>query len=183
MEDWCIRWNKMEFLLSCGCANTTVSTRNTDANKRHEKKKTSRELYKNATNYFEQILQAITHKTTAVRPLTSHLKKHPSKMNKTRQALLEKKERTYKWLSFNRTLHMDMSVFTDQQELIYISSVWMQDAVWKTCLERGMIRMESERKREREREKERAKSVSLVQIDDSDDDNDFAWKKDERWYN
>ena len=33
------------------------------------------------TTYLEQILKATPHKTTAVQPLTFHLKKHPSKKN------------------------------------------------------------------------------------------------------
>ena len=50
------------------------------------------ELHKNATSYFEQILAATLHKTTAVQPLTFHHKNHPSKMNKTCGTLLEKQE-------------------------------------------------------------------------------------------
>ena len=37
---------------------------------------------------FEQILEEAPHRTTAVRPLTSHLKIHPNKMNKTCRRLL-----------------------------------------------------------------------------------------------
>ena len=33
-----------------------------------------RQLHKNATRYFEPILEATSHKTVAVRPATSHLK-------------------------------------------------------------------------------------------------------------
>ena len=35
-----------------------------------------------------------------------------------------------------RLLHTDAQVLADQQELIYISSVWTQDVIWKTCQER-----------------------------------------------
>ena len=35
--------------------------------------KTRLELHKNATSYIEQILEAISHETAAVRPPTSHL--------------------------------------------------------------------------------------------------------------
>ena len=39
-------------------------------------------------------------------------------------------------------LHMDVSVLVNHQELIYISSVRTQDAIWKTY--RWMIGMDSE---------------------------------------
>ena len=31
------------------------------------------------------------------------------------------------------SLHTDMPVLADEQELIYICSVWTQDLVWKNC--------------------------------------------------
>ena len=46
-------------------------------------RKATWELYRNAACCFEQILEATPHKTAAVRPLTSHLANHPSKMKKT----------------------------------------------------------------------------------------------------
>ena len=67
----------MGFLLSYGCVNTTVLMHHIDANKMHKWK-----LHKNAMRYLEQIQEATPHRTTAVQPLTSHLKNHPSKMNK-----------------------------------------------------------------------------------------------------
>ena len=30
---------------------------------------------------------------------------------------------------------MDVPVLSNQQELIYINSVWKQDVIWKTCWE------------------------------------------------
>ena len=54
------------------------------------------ELQKNATSYFEQILEATPHETKAVRPLTSHLKNRSSKMKKICRTLLEKQRRTHK---------------------------------------------------------------------------------------
>ena len=42
-----------------------------------QEKKLKWKLNKNAACYFEQILEATTHKTAAVRPLTSQLKNHP----------------------------------------------------------------------------------------------------------
>ena len=50
-------------------------------NKTH-REKARWELHKNDTSYFEQILEAKPHETTAARPLTSHLKKHPYKTKK-----------------------------------------------------------------------------------------------------
>ena len=70
-----------------------------DANKMH-REKARWELYKNATSYFEQILEVTPHKTIAAQPLTSHLKNHPSKTNKTCGTLLEKQEQTDKRHSF-----------------------------------------------------------------------------------
>ena len=59
-----------------------------DANKMH-KEKARWNLHKNATSYIEQILEA-TANTTAVWPLTSRLKNHLYKTNKTCGTLLEK---------------------------------------------------------------------------------------------
>ena len=36
-------------------------------------------------------------------------------------------------------LHIDVQMLADQQELIYNSSVWTQDVVWKTCQKGWMI--------------------------------------------
>ena len=48
--------------------------------------------------------------------------------------------------------HMDAPVSADLQRLIYISSVWTQNAVKWTCQERRMIGMGGERESEREGE-------------------------------
>ena len=42
------------------------------------------------------------------------------------------------------TLHMDGQRLDDQLELIYSSSVLIQDVAWKTCLEQQMIEMDGE---------------------------------------
>ena len=60
-----------------------------DANKT-DGENVRRELHKNSTSYFEQILGATPYETAAVWPPTSHLKNHPSKTNKIYVALLEK---------------------------------------------------------------------------------------------
>ena len=53
---------------------------------------------------------------------------------------------------------MDMSELADQQELIYISSMWTQDVVWKIYLEWCMIGMNGE--------SESGKSMLVVWLDD-----------------
>ena len=73
------------------CFNTTVWFLNMDANKSIDNK-----IYKNATNYIEQILETKPHQTAPIRLLTSHLKNHSSKTNKTSGALLERQGRTQK---------------------------------------------------------------------------------------
>ena len=46
------------------------------------------------------------------------------------------------------TLHMDVQGLADQNELIYNSSKWTLDVVWKTRRKRWMIGTERERERE-----------------------------------
>ena len=41
-------------------------------------KKTSPQLHKNPTCYIEEILEATSHKTAAVRPPTSYFENHPN---------------------------------------------------------------------------------------------------------
>ena len=98
MEVWFIQWNKMGFLPGCGYVSTTVWMHHMDTNKAHGEK-ARWELHKNAISYFEQILETIPHETTAVWPLTSHLKNHPRKTNKTCGTLMEKQGQTHKWHS------------------------------------------------------------------------------------
>ena len=88
---------------------------NMDAKKMY-REKVRWELYKNPTSYLEKILEATPYKTTAVWPLTTHLKNHPSKTNKTYGTQQEKQGRTHKWRS-----SMDASVLADQQELFPVN--------------------------------------------------------------
>ena len=91
-------------------------------------RKGRRELHKNATSYTEQIQETTSHETTVVRSLTSHLKNHPNKTNKTCGTVLENQGRTHKWLS-----PMDSSNGCDsvgRATRIYNSFVWTQDVVW-----------------------------------------------------
>ena len=68
-----------------------------DADKAYGEK-ARRQLLKNVTSYIEQILEATSHKTAAVRPPTTHYKIHPNKMNKTCGTLPEDKQgQTQKW--------------------------------------------------------------------------------------
>ena len=78
-------------LLLYGCTTWTLS--------KGREKKVRWELHKDAGYCFEQILEAIPNKTAAVQPLTSHLKNHPSKTNKTSRALQGKHAWTYKQCS------------------------------------------------------------------------------------
>ena len=50
----------------------------------------------NAVSYFDQILAVTPKETALVRTLTSHLRKHPSKTNKTCKILLENQRRIHK---------------------------------------------------------------------------------------
>ena len=42
------------------------------------REKTLQQMHKDATSYIKQILDAISHKTTVVRPPTTHLEDHPN---------------------------------------------------------------------------------------------------------
>ena len=97
MEVWSFRLNKIGFLPSCRCVNTTVWMHYKDIDKMH-REEARWELRKNDTYYFEQIQEVIAHKTAAGRPFTSHLKNLSNKMNKTCGTLLEKQEWTHKLL-------------------------------------------------------------------------------------
>ena len=129
------------------------------------------ELHKNAIGYLEQIQKATPYETTAVQPLTSYHKKHLSKTNKTCEMLFEKRG----WMHvsfFYRPLFMNMPMLADRQELNYISTVWTQDIIWKTCWEWWMIMMDGWRK----------KSALATQLDD-DDFKILPWENDHQTYN
>ena len=116
-----------------------------------EREKLRWELHKNAKSYFEWILKTTSHKTAAVRPLTSNLTNYPSKTNKTYKTLLVRQGNTYTWRSFKVPYTWMCLCLADQQELTDIRFVWTLYVVWKTCQE-GWVR---ERERERERESQR----------------------------
>ena len=67
-----------------------------DANNMH-KEKARWELHKNATSYFEQILDAATKKPHLYGYFPLISKNYPSKTNKTCETLLEKQAQTHKW--------------------------------------------------------------------------------------
>ena len=82
--------SKMGFITSCGCVNTTVWLHHLGAHEMHGEKAGWKPC-KNATSYFEHILEAACHKTVAQSlywPITSQLSNHPSKMDKTFRTLL-----------------------------------------------------------------------------------------------
>ena len=72
----------------------------------------------------EQIPQATSHKTAAVRPPASHLKNHPNKTDTAGEV------RMNSWVMFSYgPLHIDMQELDDQLELINNISVRTQDVV------------------------------------------------------
>ena len=72
------------------------------------------ELHKNAMCHFEQILEAIPHKTVPVLPLSSHLWNHPSKTKDIWDPVRE--GRTCSEVTFSYGfLYMVVPVFADQQ--------------------------------------------------------------------
>ena len=81
-------------------------------------------LYKDAECYFEQILEAASYKTAAVRPLTSHLTNHPSEVSKICWALLK----IQGWFS-PRYRYSDVGW---QAKLMLISVVWTLGAILRT---------------------------------------------------
>ena len=89
---------KMQFLPSNDYVNSTRWMHHMDTDKVY-REKARQELHKNAMSYIEQIQEATSHETAAVRPPTSHLTNHPNKMYKTRKTLLEKQGWTHKWHS------------------------------------------------------------------------------------
>ena len=119
------------------------------SNKVH-RKKARWELHKNTTSYLKQILEATPHETTAVLPLTSHLKNHPQEVRTSdiSDILL--------WTS----THGCTSV--GQPARTYISSLWTVDVLRKTCWEQWLIGTDGERERERERERESGKYMLTV---------------------
>ena len=93
MEVWLILQNKTQFLASC--INSTIWIYHIDADEAN-REEAGRELHQNATSYTEQIHEAKSHETPAVRLPTSYLKNHSSKTNKICRTLLEKQGRTHK---------------------------------------------------------------------------------------
>ena len=74
---------------------STVQMHHMDTDKPHWKK-VWWELHQSSMSNIEQILGATSHETIAVQLLTSHLKNHSSKTNKTCGTLLERQGRTHK---------------------------------------------------------------------------------------
>ena len=88
---WGNLFNPMEkktgFLPSCSNVSITLWMHLMEVN---ETEKNRWKLRKNGTSNFEEILKAIHNKRADIRPLRSHLTKHPSKMNKTLWVRLKK---------------------------------------------------------------------------------------------
>ena len=85
MEVWSIY--KMGFLPSLDYVHTTVWMPHEDTYKMH-REKAGYELHRNATSYFEQILEATPQTTAAVWPHNYNYKNHSRKTKKIRGTLL-----------------------------------------------------------------------------------------------
>ena len=110
------------------------------------------ELNKNATCSFEQILEATPHKTAAVRSLTSDLKNHLSKTNKTYGTLLEKQRWTQKRRSSMNFFTVVCKCWLTNLDLHL--SVRTHDVVWKTPWDQRI----------RERESEKVRKIYVVSV-------------------
>ena len=86
---------KWDFLTSSSRINTHLCINDIDA-KETLRENARWELHKNDSSYIKQILETTPHNTRAVRPFTSSLWNHPSKVNKTCETLLEKQRQMYK---------------------------------------------------------------------------------------
>ena len=145
------------------------------------------ELHQNASNYFQKIQEATPHKTATVQPLTSHLKNHLNKTNKTCETLLEKQGRTNVTF-FCGPLHIDVQVLVDQQELICQlcadTGCSLEDLPGVIDDRDGWKERKKERKKERERKRESKKSVLSMQLDDEEDKKSYIWAKivDSEWH-
>ena len=89
----------MGFLPSCSCVHTTMWMHHIDTNKTLLEKALL-ELRNYTMCCLEQILDTTSNKIAAVCPSLSPLINHPSKMNMTCGALLEKQGQTHKRCSF-----------------------------------------------------------------------------------
>ena len=67
----------MQFLQNSSCVDTAIWMHYIDTNQT-DGEKAWRQLHKNASSNFEQVLEATPHKAAAVRPPTSHHKNYPS---------------------------------------------------------------------------------------------------------
>ena len=88
--------------------------------------------YKDAVCCFEHSLEAALYEIAVVRPLTSHLTNHPSKMSKTCWELLKKLGQTHK-----QSYPTDSHTWTHQccltSKNLFISSMQTQDAILRIC--------------------------------------------------
>ena len=140
------RWDaaaEMEFLPSGDYVNTTVRIHRTDTEKTHWEK-TRQELHKNCYGHIEKILKATPRRNNSC--TSSYLPSlKPSKLDEQDMRDAAGEDRTNSSITFSyRLLHMNVPMLVDQQELTYNSSMWTQDVVLKTYLERWMIEMSLE---------------------------------------
>ena len=155
MKTWSLWSNKMGILPRRRCVNNTVWIHYMDSNET-PRENAGWELHKNASCYFELILEATPQKFVAVWLLTSYLRNQQSKTNRT-----IKKVRTSSWATFSHRLLL----INDQQRFTCFSSVWTLDADLMTNKEHWM--------RGTNYERESGKSMRSVWFDDDDDDGIF----------
>ena len=119
-----------------------------DANKTL-KIKAGWELHKNAACCFEQILEAITLKTAAIWPPTSHLTNHPNEMNKAFLIELKKQVRTHKRRSLMESYIVSRQSWPTRKILLRSRSVRTLDVVKRTHHKQWTIGTDGERERVR----------------------------------
>ena len=104
-----------------------------------------RQLHKNASSNFEQVLEATPHKTPIIRPPTSHHENYPSLTNQTRRTLLEKQGRAHKWCTTMDPHIWPSKSRTSSSRHICSSYVRIRDVALKTCQRRWTIWRSGER--------------------------------------
>ena len=101
------------------------------------------DLPKNATCCFEQILEATPHKTAVAWPLTSNLKNHPCKMNKTCRTLPVKEGQTHDillWTPAHGCTNVSQQTRKNLHQLCADTGYSL-----RTCQEQWMIGTDGER--------------------------------------
>ena len=132
--------DKTGFLPSGGCVILLYGCTTWTLTKRVKKRLNVK--YTRMTCFFTQILEATSHKTKAVQPLTSM--SQTIQDQKDTLGIAEEVRTNSKLMVFYGLLLMDTPVLPDQQGLSYIWFVWTLDAVSRIYHKRLKIRMDRE---------------------------------------